>query len=669
MHRRFVLLLSLICPALLVALLGALLSTATTAASGLPESPTRSLALQPSAAVTQTYTNPLQATIPNDGVVENCADPSLIRGEDEYWYLYCTTDPLNDEDVNEQGDFNFHLIPMLRSSDLVNWTYMGDAFTERPAWAAPTAGLWAPEIQYINGQYYLYYGVTDVTDETSGVPGCDSDNAIGVATSASPLGPWVHHDAPVVEPRQNGDGCNFFWTFDPEVTLADGGQRYLYYGSYYGGIYVRPLSADGFSTDPAAALPITIANRYEGAEVVRHEGFFYLFVSAANCCNGPLTGYSVFVGRSESALGPFVDKEGVSFLQGRVGGTPALSMNGNRWVGPGHNSVFTDFAGQMWTVYHAIDQGEPYFEGAVGFTKRPLLMDPVDWVDGWPTVRGGFWISDEPMPAPAAQPGDAAKYQPIPYIPPNLGTPLLDYSDEFEADTLNPQWSWVREPATDTYGLAAGSFFFQTQGGDLYVDSNSASVLVEDAPDGDYVVETRVHLDLPPEGCCFNYVQAGLVIYGDDDNFVKLSHASIWETRQTEFAKEVSAVPDGYPRYGNTVVGPPGEWTWLRIIKRTRGDEEEYTASTSQDGINWARGGTWTHTLGDTAQIGLISFGGTGFTARFEYVRVYELESVTAVTLDGVDARGSASVAWLAPTLGLLLTGAALAARRRHRGA
>src|SRR5215216_1692630 len=100
-----------------------------------------------------TYTNPLTIQIPNDGLVESCADPTIIYSEqDSYWYMYCTTDPLNDED--KTGDsFNFHLIPILRSSDLVNWTYMGDAFTSRPDWLDPTSGMWAPEITYFNGQY------------------------------------------------------------------------------------------------------------------------------------------------------------------------------------------------------------------------------------------------------------------------------------------------------------------------------------------------------------------------------------------------------------------------------------------------------------------------------------------------------------------------------------
>jgi beta-xylosidase len=35
---------------------------------------------------------------------------------------------------------------------------------------------------------------------------------------------------------------------------------------------------------------VTIGNRYEGSNVVRHGRWYYLFVSATNCCNGPLTG-------------------------------------------------------------------------------------------------------------------------------------------------------------------------------------------------------------------------------------------------------------------------------------------------------------------------------------------------------------------------------------------
>ncbi len=455
-----------------------------------------------------------------------------------------------------------------------------------------------------------------------------------MATSSSPTGPWTAQTGPVVGPRSNGGGCNYFWTFDPDV-LADvvGTSSQLYYGSYYGGVFARPLtlSATGASTsDPETQ--ITIANRYEGANVVQRGGYYYLFVSATDCCRGPLTGYSVFAGRSTSPTGPFVDREGVSLLAGRVGGTPALSLNGNRWVGPGHNSVFRDFSGQWWTMYHAVDRLAPYFDGAVGFTQRPALLDPIDWINGWPTVRGGRWASTTTMPKPAAQPGTTTAYDPQWVNPDRRGTLVPAASDEFSGTTLSPRWSWARPPADPTsYAVEGGTFRFNTQAADLFVDNNTASVLTRAAPAGNYMVTTRVKLNVPAEGCCFNYVQAGLLVYGDDDNFVKLAHASIWETRQTEFAKELSPVPAGYPRYGNTVVGPPGEWTYLRIVKRSvapakfGGDTESYAAYTSLDGTHWVRGGTLTHQLGSAARIGLVAMGGSGFVANFDYVRVHRL--------------------------------------------
>ncbi len=62
-------------------------------------------------------------------------------------------------------------------------------------------------------------------------------------------------------------------------------------------------------------------------------------------------------------------------------------------------------------------------------------------------------------------------------------------------------------------------------------------MLTEPAPAGDYMVETKVSTTVPAAGCCQNYVQGGVVIYGDDGNYVKLASVSIWNTRQTEFGR------------------------------------------------------------------------------------------------------------------------------------
>jgi len=580
-----------------------------------------------------TYTNPLSATIMSGGLVENCPDPSIIRSQtpgDDDWYVFCTADPHNGADKDASGNYNQHLISILRSPDLVNWTYVGEALDGMPSWADPAStDVWAPDIQFFDGKYFLYYAVV-----VEGAAGLET-SAMGVATSDSPAGPWTQADAPAIE--AHAPACcagQKRWTIDSHVVTDETGQKYIYYGSYYGGLSVRALSEDGLVSDPTSQVELVLPDRYEAAYVVQRDGFYYLFVSATNCCNGPLTGYSVFAGRSSSPLGPFVDREGIPFLAANVGGTPVLSMNGNRWVGPGHGAITTDAAGQDYFVYHAVDMNEPYLDptDAELHLKRQLLMDPLDWIDGWPTVRGGLWASDGPQPAPAVNPGDASHYTvqtPAEDVP---GAAVEMLSDEFEGAALGPQWTWVREPDPASFGLVGGAFRMQTQTGDLWTDLNSASVLHQPAPAGDYIVETKVTLDLPTAGCCFNYTQAGLTIYKDDDNYVKLVSFSLWETRQIEFGKEMFPVPDGYPRYGNTVLGPPARTVWLRIVKRAQGDEELYTAYSSHDGQAWVRGGAWTHRLGAEARIGLLAQSRDPaqstipFPAHFDYFRVYNLE-------------------------------------------
>jgi arabinan endo-1,5-alpha-L-arabinosidase len=585
-----------------------------------------------------TYRNPLAPRVGDGTTVDSCADPTVLRDQRRDhgpWFLWCTTDPLNDQDVDEAGAPVFHPVPTMRSRDLVHWTYVGDALPEPPSWAADGAGLWAPDVVYSRStdRYYLTFVVTDTDDSLRGADACPStgDSAIGVAVSDSPAGPWQVADAPLVPPRPDpGADCAFFWTYDPDVlgdTVGDTGV--LYYGSYYGGIQATRIALDAAgATTTGEPTQITIGNRYEGANVVRRDGWYWLFASATNCCNGPLTSYGVFAGRSRDPMGPFTDREGRSLLAGRVGGTPVLQPNGNRWVGGGHNSVFRDAAGRFWTIYHAVDRFDPYFAADPGFTKRPALLDPLDWVDGWPQVRAGRWASDRRMPAPASRRHHPSSYHPTPPPSFRLGRQLPGYTDTFDG-SLDETWQWTREPAAGTFGVEDGALRFDTQAADLYVDDNTASVLRRPAPRGDFVVQTRVRLDLPPEGCCHNYVQAGLVLQAageqGDDAFVKLVHVSIWETRQTEWAKEVPTAPAEYPRYGNGVVGPPGDLTWLRIAVDRRSGADRYTAYTSDDGRHWVRGGTWTHELGPHSTIGLVSMGGAGFTARFLDVRTWRV--------------------------------------------
>ena len=546
------------------------------------------------------YVNPLPITTPTGATVESCPDPSIIRGQpgDNYWYLYCTNERFTDYAP-------VHLLLISKSSDLVHWTYVGDVFQRLPSWVASDAGLWAPDIQYFNGRYYLYYAASKTSHAGS---------AIFVATSASPVGPWTASPTPVVEPQSCCGGSRD--VIDPAI-VEDGGQRYIFYGSFHGGIAARRLSADGMTSDSASEVPIATSDRYEAPYVIKRNGSFYLMVSSGPCCAGLLTGYSVFVGKSPSVLGPYLDKDGNSLLDSRVGGTPVLQMNGNRWLGPGHNAVVADASGQDWIIYHAVDVNKPVF--ADSWTRRPAMMDRLDWSDGWPVARGGSGPSDTAQSAPALDASATVQADPDALADPP-GAQLAEYSVDFQPPSLSPQWQWIRPDLRPSFSLNSGQLAFATQAGDLYLNSHSASVLAEPAPAGDYIVEVKLSNDVPPIGD-FNFSQTGLVIYTDDNNYIKLVVAAINGTRQIEFAKQYA--PFGYAQYGHTFLSSPDATTYLRIHKRSSGSQETYTAASSHDGLTWEPGPTWTHNLGSGARIGLVSMSGAGFTSYFDYVPVY----------------------------------------------
>lgn len=314
-------------------------------------------------------------------------DPTVMRGKDGYWYAYSTGGPYDEQGAASDAS------KIARSADLVHWERVGPIFTADtwPTWAAPTTGFWAPDIRYLNGTYVMYFTVPDTTVSDEGF-----DAGIGVATAPTPAGPWTDSGAPLIPPRQVGGG----WTtvIDPAGFTDDDGSQYLYYGGYGSGSFVVPLSEDGLSVT-GEGKPV-LSPRFEGIYVIKRNDWYYAFGSSANCCAGPTTGYTLFAGRARSPFGPFLDRDGVSMLQSRSGGTIVIAPNGNRWIGTGHGSMVTDLAGQTWQAYHAIDRNDPYLDVSPGFTMRPMLLDRMDWIDGWPTVRGGWWASDSPQPAP-----------------------------------------------------------------------------------------------------------------------------------------------------------------------------------------------------------------------------------------------------------------------------
>lgn len=307
-----------------------------------------------------TYQNPIWDT--------DVPDPTLLDAADGWIYAYATQSPVGGA---------MHNLQVGRSRDLVSWQRLPDGMPDKPGWASRTQKFWAPHVVERDGGYILYFSA-----EKNGGGHC-----VGAARAGSPGGPFVDVGQPLV----CGKG---FVHIDP-MAFDDPrtGKRLLYWGSGFEPIRVQELAPDRVHLAPGSA-PIMLvgvdpAERYgrlvEGAWVVYREPWYVLFYSGDNCC-GPDAHYAILVARARQATGPFTSAAAAERRP-----TSAIVEASARWNAPGHNAVFTDRAGTDWLVYHAIDRQHPHLERTIGGdrdVRRVLLMDPIRWVDGWPSAPG-----------------------------------------------------------------------------------------------------------------------------------------------------------------------------------------------------------------------------------------------------------------------------------------
>lgn len=287
-------------------------------------------------------------------------DPSVVKADDGFYYLYATEDIRN--------------LPIHRSKNLLDWEYVGTAFTERtrPDFE-PKGGLWAPDVSKIGDKYVMHYSMS--------VWGGEWTCGIGCATADKPEGPFT--DLGMMFRSNEINVQNSIDAF----YIEDGGKKYLFWGSFRG-IYAIELSDDGLALKEGAT-PLQVAGTaYEGTYIHKKDGHYYFFASIGTCCEGLKSTYTTVVGRSENLFGPYVDKNGGRMLDNKH---ELLISKNNSFVGVGHNSeIVTDQAGNDWMFYHGVSTKNP--EG------RVLMLDKVDWKDGWPSVAGGTASTESEKP-------------------------------------------------------------------------------------------------------------------------------------------------------------------------------------------------------------------------------------------------------------------------------
>lgn len=287
-------------------------------------------------------------------------------------------------------------IAVWSSPDMANWAREKPVFAAPPAWAVAAVpglrgSLWAPDISFADGKYYLYYSVSAFGKNTS---------CIGVATNTtldpqSPDFKWVDHGKVI----QSVPGQTNWNAIDPNLIVDDKGTPYLAFGSFWEGLKLVRLAPDRLSIaesvdrlptiatrkkEPSPATPVAPGsfpvnagdNPIEAPFIFKRGDWYYLFVSIDYCCRGPNSTYKMIVGRAKSVAGPYDDKESVSLARG--GGTVLLAGD-DQWYGVGHNAV-ANFDGTDYLVFHAYDASDER-------GRAKLRIEKLSWdAAGWPSI-------------------------------------------------------------------------------------------------------------------------------------------------------------------------------------------------------------------------------------------------------------------------------------------
>lgn len=354
-----------------------------------------------------TYTNPL--------FYEEFSDPDIIR-VGEFFYMTGTT---------------MHTmpgLPVLRSTDLVNWdllTYAFDVLDLGPGFRLEGEeiygqGIWAPCLRYHAGTFYIFSNI--------------NKHQTQIFTATDPTGPWQ---------RREMKHC----LHDLSVLFDDDGKTYVVWG-------YRNLQIAQLTNDLTDLVPGTTAEIFpEGSDIGEGVHFYkidgtYLLTSAWFVGSMRMPG-----ARASNPYGPWEinpslsEWEDFGLMEGyKIKGAgipftldppfelvpPNPAQNGRLSL---HQGGIVDTPGGEWWGWSMMDYN------SIG---RLTALSPVTWSDGWPYF---------------GLPGNLGR-TPRTWVKPKVARPsepkaLFERSDDFDGPGLKPIWQWNHVPVAENWSLDA----------------------------------------------------------------------------------------------------------------------------------------------------------------------------------------------------------------------
>ncbi|MBP5337708.1 MAG: family 43 glycosylhydrolase [Prevotella sp.] len=295
------------------------------------------------------------------------------------------------------------------SKDRQSWIVQPTPFIENlPQWTRDsvpgfTSHVWAPDIIRWHDRWLLAYSCSTFGKNTS---------AIGLMSADHLNGQW-RDEGCIVASKEKRDQWN---AIDPAFVVDDNDQLWMTWGSFWDGIQMAKLEMKNEkydyplvqSTTPDShhishssfiiSPQKTIARRYrpgdknaaenptskfagrnaiEAPFILKHGGWYYLFVSWDYCCRGAQSNYRVAVGRSKTVDGPYTDRDGKPMTEG--GGTIFIEGDKQEFEAAGHCAAYDLPTGETIFICHGYSTK---LNGASILIQRKIV-----WTnDGWPTL-------------------------------------------------------------------------------------------------------------------------------------------------------------------------------------------------------------------------------------------------------------------------------------------
>lgn len=390
----------------------------------------------------------------NPIIYADYSDPDVVRVGDDYYMV--------------SSSFNcMPGIPILHSTDLVNWEIINHVYQKLPLqkYDKPVhgQGCWAPSIRYHAGKFFVYF--------------CTPYDGLFMATSDDPKKEWELTHVVEVE----------YWE-DPCPIWDEDGNAYLVRSKLCGdNLYLHKMSPDGKKLLDNGTLIYQDKDKdpiIEGPKLMKKDGYYYILAPAG----GVGTGWQTVL-RSKNIYGPYERK--------------TVLQQGNTAINGPHQGGLVDTPKGEWWFAH-FQELKP--------TGRIVHLNPVKWVDGWPEM--GVDINEDGIGEPVLQ-------SKKPSVKGKQKMTIPQTSDDFHSDQLALQWQWHANPQDSWYSLSEkkGSIRLKavqnvTQEGNLWTVPN---LLLQKFPAPAFSATTKIAFNPELAG-----EQSGLIVMGRKWAYVAL---------------------------------------------------------------------------------------------------------------------------------------------------